>query len=385
MTYRLLLGGYRSTIALITFEASPSKIKLVSESPAPKNASWIQPAVSHASKGDKGAQILYSLSEEEKGFAFGIELKDDKVEVTQQRETNGGPAHGKFGLHQLKDGSGVVVANYLGGSAIFFPTTASGALAAESQSPNLHFPFPYEGKSKPNEERQDTPHPHQIVEGENGVLYVPDLGSDRVWLVKRDGDSGLKIEGYLQAPAGSGPRHAVLSIDGKHLYTLTELGHTVLAWTLDGSAASTHPLPDFEASIAPPSVPPTHSKYIDSAELALHPKYPNTLFASNRLELQIFDKQPDLPKLPDYPPSGDAIAIIRLEGSDRKIKDIKHVRTGCNNVRGMTLSPDGKYVALAGQDGGGVEVWEISGEDGDQWKLAAKDESIEKVTTLVWV
>jgi hypothetical protein len=46
------------------------------------------------------------------------------------------------------------------------------------------------------------------------VLYVPDLGSDRVWLVKRDGDSGLKIEGYLQAPAGSGPRHAVLSIDG---------------------------------------------------------------------------------------------------------------------------------------------------------------------------
>jgi hypothetical protein len=97
MTYRLLLGGYRSTIALITFEASPSKIKLVSESPAPKNASWIQPAVSHASKGDKGAQILYSLSEEEKGFAFGIELKDDKVEVTQQRETNGGPAHGKFG------------------------------------------------------------------------------------------------------------------------------------------------------------------------------------------------------------------------------------------------------------------------------------------------
>jgi 6-phosphogluconolactonase (cycloisomerase 2 family) len=143
-------------------------------------------------------------------------------------------------------------------------------------------------------------------------------------------------------------------------------------------------MPDFEVSIIPPSVPASHSKLMDSAELCLHPKYPMTLFASNRLELQIFDKQPDLPPLPDYPPSGDAIAIVRLSETG-KVKDIKHVRTECNNVRGMVCSPDGKFVALAGQDGGGVEIWAVSGEDGDQWKLAAKDESIKGVTTLVWV
>jgi 6-phosphogluconolactonase (cycloisomerase 2 family) len=43
---------------------------------------------------------------------------------------------------------------------------------------------------------------------------MPDLGSDRVWVVKREGPSGLKIHGYLQAPEGAGPRHAVLSLDG---------------------------------------------------------------------------------------------------------------------------------------------------------------------------
>lgn len=124
---------------------------------------------------------------------------------------------------------------------------------------------------------------------------------------------------------------------------------------------------------------------MDSAEIVLHPNYPRTLFASNRLELQIFDKQPDLPKLPDYPPKGDAIAIVRLSEDGANVKDIKHVRTECDNVRGMSVSPDGKFIALAGQDGGGVEVWAISGSDGDEWKLAAKDETIKGVTTLVWV
>lgn len=99
---------------------------------------------------------------------------------------------------------------------MYFPTSSSDhSLSEDSSSPNLSFPFPYEGKTAPNTERQDTPHPHQIVEGEGGLLYVPDLGSDRVWLVKRDGESGLKIEGYLQAPEGTGPRHLSLSLDGE--------------------------------------------------------------------------------------------------------------------------------------------------------------------------
>ena len=172
---------------------------------------------------------------------------------------------------------------------------------------------------------------------------------------------------------------------GKHLYCLTELHHTVIAWSLDGSYASSHPLPDFEVSIVPPSVPSSHAKYVDSAELCLHPSYPKTLFASNRLELQIFKKEPNLPPIPNYPPSGDAIAILLLSENGQKVEKVRHVRTGCDNVRGMSVSPDGKYVALAGQDGGGLEIWAVLGEKGDEWKLAGKEESIEKITTIVWV
>lgn len=119
----------------------------------------------------------------------------------------------------MKDGSGIVVANYVGGSIIYFPVDSDGVLSKESESPNLEFPFVYKGGKAPNKERQDTPHPHQVIEGGEGRLYVCDLGNDRVWVVKRQGDSGLEIEGWLQAPEGLGPRHAVISPDGEYFYS----------------------------------------------------------------------------------------------------------------------------------------------------------------------
>ena len=79
------------------------------------------------------------------------------------------------------------------------------------------------------------------------------------------------------------------------------------------------------------------------------------------------------------------MAIVLLSKAGDKIEEIKHVRTECDAIRGMSVSPDGKYVALAGQEGGGVEIWAVSGERGDQWKLAAKKEDIEQVVDLIWI
>ena len=96
------------------------------------------------------------------------------------------------------------------------PTTSSHALDTSKNLHPLAFPYVYEGTTPPNPDRQDVPHPHQIIEGPNSEIIVPDLGNDRVWIIHRDAkeDSGLKIAGYYQAPAGSGPRHGVVSKDG---------------------------------------------------------------------------------------------------------------------------------------------------------------------------
>lgn len=58
-----------------------------------------------------------------------------------------------------------------------------------------------------------------MLEDQRGMLYAPDLGADRVWILRRNGAAELEICGWLQCPPGTGPRHAVLSPDG----TLLEL------------------------------------------------------------------------------------------------------------------------------------------------------------------
>lgn len=122
---------------------------------------------------------------------------------------------------------------------------------------------------------------------------------------------------------------------------------------------------------------------MDAAEIVLSPTHPRTLYASNRWELSVNEKNPELPDLPKQ--SGDAVAIVLLNEKGDGVEDVKFVRTGCDQVRGMQVSKDGKYVALAGQEGGGVEIWEVKGERGEEWRLAGKDEQMESVTDFIWL
>ena len=171
---------------------------------------------------------------------------------------------------------------------------------------------------------------------------------------------------------------------------MTELGSTVFIFSLENPSYPAHPLPDVEKSVVPDSVPASHKKFMDAAELAFHPTIPNVLYASNRGELGLKreDAHEEGQKVPDVPgevPTGDAVAIILLSQDGSSIEHMSHVRTGCDFIRGMRVSPDGKFVALAGQKAGGVEVYAISGQRGDVWKLAAKNEEPEMVTDVLWL
>ena len=161
----------------------------------------------------------------------------------------------------------------------------------------------------------------------------------------------------------------------KHLYVLTELHHNLFVYDLSKPLPS-HPLPDVERNIVPPSVPKESQPEMSSAELCLNPAIKNVLYASNRGQLQL-SKTGGV--------SGDSVAIILLSEDGGKVEDIKHVETGGDGLRGMQISKDGRYAAVAGQNGGGVEIYKIGGERGDDWKLAAKDETLESVVSFVWL
>ena len=118
----------------------------------------------------------------------------------------------------------------MGGSIAIYPisiTDTNTLLLKDAPRTEILPKFPYDTVGYgPNEGRQRQCHIHQILEDGRGLLYAPDLGSDRVWILRRD-KVKLDICGWLQCPLGTGPRHAVLAPDGMSLpapsYNLTQL------------------------------------------------------------------------------------------------------------------------------------------------------------------
>ena len=88
-----------------------------------------------------------------------------------------------------------------------------------------------------NPTRQDRSHPHfSFFTPDGGYLGVCDLGLDKILFYPYSSETGTLGEPILHsAPDGRGPRHAVFSADGRHLYVITEMGGTVLNYEYDGS------------------------------------------------------------------------------------------------------------------------------------------------------
>lgn len=223
-----------------------------------------------------------------------------------------------------------------------------------------------------------------------------------MWVLRRDAEE-LETRFWLQCPIGTGPRHAVFSPNQKVIYVLGELSHRILAFDLpavrykNGRPQVTHPniqpIANFYPSIIPPNILNHHAAVMDSGELCANPKQPRVLYASNRWERHIAERLPRVDCAPvavlPPPPQGDAVAIVTLEVGGRAVKEIKHFRTGVDVIRGMRVSRDGKVVVVLGEEGGGVEVYEIHGRWGQNWTFVASlRESSEfegKLQHAVWL
>lgn len=155
------------------------------------------------------------------------------------------------------------------------------------------------------------------------------------------------------------------------LYVLGEMSHTIVAFDLTAvPAEDVQPIKGFEPNIIPPSVHADHTFMMDSSEICLHPMIPNVLYASNRWERHIAEREPHLENVPKVE-HGDALAIVLLSSDGKEVQSIKHCRTNLDTIRGMRFSDDGKYLVALGQEGGGVEVYSVGGQRGDELTLVA--------------
>lgn len=178
----------------------------------------------------------------------------------------------------------------------------------------------------------------------------------------------LRVVGELRLPEGSGPRHAVISEDDKFLYVLTELTHAVYTFKLpEGTDASSwssplHPLDTKGSEIVPPAVPSDLRPQMTAGELLRSPTHGSkTLYASNRGQVDLGAGGGGV--------QGDALAVITLADDGASVANVDIIQTSVNFIRGMGISPDGKYLVLVGQKDGKVALYETGGERGEKLEL----------------
>lgn len=204
----------------------------------------------------------------------------------------------------------------------------------------------------------------------NGEVFIPDLGSNKVWRIKWTGeDSGWEhVEEIGGFEEGDGPRHCVLHPDGgslrqengetaeegkgKYLYTLTELSSYLVVHDLSG------PTPKLiqRLSILPKGDEHVREKLGASEIIFLPPLSTSTtgkalLLCSNR----------------DSPSNDDGLACFSVSPDG---KDVQRTEQGWvmglgKHLRGVAVDSTGKWVCVVGRDAGGVSILERKGVDGE--------------------
>lgn len=214
----------------------------------------------------------------------------------------------------------LAVANYTGGTMAWLTLKRNGMPEKKITS------YQYQG-SGPNKQRQDKPHAHQALFSFQGhLLWVTDLGTDRVTayptlIGSLPGDSIV-----VQLPPGSGPRH--LTVKGNKLYVLGELNGSVMVYDI-----STVNTPRFLQTIAADTI----SKQPGSADIHLSPDG-KFLYASNRAE-------------------ANNITIYSIDAATGLLTTVGYQQLAGKGPRNFMIDPSGKWLMVGLQYDNLIEVF----------------------------
>ncbi len=224
------------------------------------------------------------------------------------------------------DGRYLLAANYSvaadpGGSFAVFPLQEGGRVGTAVLVVHQQGGGPVQG-------RQDNAHVHSTVFTPDGrYLFTQDLGNDKLYEYRytNDGSRGLispTPEGYVQMPAGSGPRHLVFDAGGHYAYLTSELAGTVT--TLQYANGTLKPLQTLKLTA------PGFKGKIGAGAVHLSPDG-RFLYATNR---------------------GDAneIVIFAVDPSDGMLRPVGRQSTLGRTPREFAIDPTGRWLIVGNQD-----------------------------------
>lgn len=216
----LIVGTYTKTckssgVYIYQIDKNFETIKLVPQSDSIANASFLSLS--------KDGNRLYTLSEN--GAKSHILTHRFNNETGKLSFLDSKSSAGANPCHIIEDDKNVIIANYSGGNIVVFSKTENGLSPAKQV-------VQHQGKSV-NEKRQEAPHVHGLsFSADHKYILVADLGNDTVTVYNYNKDSNNPLNVYqtTKMDAGSGPRHLVISKNGKQVYVLNELTSTITAF-----------------------------------------------------------------------------------------------------------------------------------------------------------
>ncbi|HXF63057.1 MAG TPA: lactonase family protein [Caldilineaceae bacterium] len=279
--------------------------------------------------------------------AFAMDPASGKLALINQQSTQGTSP-----CHLVVDATRryVLVANYGSGSVCVLPILESGGLG-----PIVDF-VQHEGSSI-NPQRQQSPHPHSVnLNRNNRLVYVPDLGLDKIMIYELDGARG-KLTPYHEQPwartkSGAGPRHLDFHPNQPFVYVVNELDSTVTVFALDQERGTLKEVQTVSA------LPADFSGKSTGADIHVHPSG-RFLYSSNR--------------------GHDSIAIFGVDESSGRLTPIGHTPSGGRTPRNFAIDPTGAYLLAANQQSDSVVIFRIDAKSG---RLTPTEQEIQAPTPV---
>lgn len=242
----------------------------------------------------------------------------------------------------------LLVSNYSGGGVAVFPVLEDHSLGHASCI------LRHTG-SGTHPERQEGPHPHQILPAPDGChVYIPDLGLDRLVCYRLDTEKGWLVKDNwpdIQGIPGQGVRHGVFDKAGNYLYVMTEMAAQVNVYRYDAQTG--------HATLVQKCDTTDSNEPFLGAAIRLHPNG-QWLYVSVR--------------------GTNSLTVFRVE-KNGLLASGKAYPSGGKIPRDFIITPDGRFLLAANQDSDNVCVFEINDRSGELTQVWCQ-EQIGAVTVL---
>ena len=271
-------------------------------------------AVSPAFLAQSG-EYIYAVNETRDGMVSAYRLQEDELVFINTVSTGGA-----LPCHLAATSDWLAVANYGSGNLATF-ALRDGTLGERIDS------VQHIGEG-PMRKRQTEAHAHQTYLIDKSI-FVPDLGSDRLYRYKIDTD-GKFVGNPLVADLtpGAGPRHVDHHPKLPIVYLINELGNTINV--LDTSTLTVQQ--------TVPTIPDDYDEVSTTSEVAVSADG-KFVYGSNR--------------------GHDSIVSFAVDNSGR-LSESQYTSTEGQCPRHFTLDPSGKWLLVANQNTNNVKVFSLN-------------------------